>query len=180
MRKIALAAVIAAAVAAPAYAETTNGLYAGGQVGYHDTGSIAGLSIDGVTYGGYAGVHHELSGPFVVGLEGNYSFSSGDLDSEYGFNAHAGMKFGKSALLFARAGYQWVNFDLVHIAEDGLGRPLTGPELAVINGQDDTDGGFLTGAGLQFGIGDRASIRAVVDTIEFDTVKVTAGFALHF
>ena len=179
MRKLALTAILALA-ASPAFADTTSGLYAGGQIGYHDTGSILGQSIDGLTYGGYVGVNRELSGPFVVGAEGNYSFSSGDLDSEYGFNAHAGVKFGKSALAFVRAGYQWVDFDLVHIAEDGLGRPLTAPELAIIDGQDDTDGGFLTGAGLQFGIGERASIRTVVDTIEFETVKVSAGFALHF
>lgn len=170
-----------ALAATPAFADPQSGLYGGAQIGYQDIGSIGPATIDGFNYGGYAGFHRDLlGGPLVIGMEANFSLGTGDLDSEYGFNAHVGLGLSDKVLLFTRAGYQWVNLDLVHVFEDALGRPLTGPERITYEAADDTDGGFLTGAGLQYSLNSRSSARIVVDTIEFDTVKVSLGVALHF
>ncbi|MEO0880892.1 MAG: hypothetical protein AAFY22_14415, partial [Pseudomonadota bacterium] len=88
--------------------------------------------------------------------------------------------FSEGSMVFVRAGYQWVNFDLVNISEEALGRPLTDAEIAILDDADDTEGGFLVGAGVQIGLGEKFSTRAVVDTIEFDSIRITGGVAYHF
>ncbi len=182
MKKLAfICTAMFAFAAAPASADQLSGVYGGVQVGYHDIGTItAGSGVEGVTYGGYVGLNQRVGGNFVVGAEGNFDLGSSDIDSEYGLNAYAGVAVGQSSMIFLRSGYQWTDFNLVGITEDLLGRVLTAAELALLDGADDNAGGYVFGGGVQFGIGDNVSIRGVVDTVEFDTVKVSGGIAFHF
>src|SRR3546814_3936284 len=48
-------------------------------------------------------------GPVVIGAEGNVGKGFGDIDWEYGVAGRAGFRAGESGLIFASAGYQWVN-----------------------------------------------------------------------
>lgn len=176
-----IAAAAAVFTIAPAAADQIDGVYVGGQIGYHDVGSLpGGGDIDGVTYGGYGGFNRPIGGNLFVGGEGNFNLGGGDIDSEYGLNAHIGAAVGPATSIFLRGGYQWVDFDLVGATEDFLGRPLTPVEADLLDGADDTDGGVLVGGGVQFGLAPNISVRGVVDTIEFDTVRVTGGLSLHF
>lgn len=182
MKKLAfLCAATTALMTAPASADQLNGFYVGAQAGYHDIGaSIGGNDVAGVIYGAYAGINRRLAGNLVVGAEGNFNLGSNDIDSEYGLNANLGIALQGSSMVFLRGGYQWTDFDLVNISEDALGRPLSPAEITLLDAADDTDSGFLFGGGVQFGLGENLSVRAVVDTIEFDTVRATGGVAIHF
>lgn len=55
-----------------------SGLYAGGQLGYGDIGSSAGLNGSGMTGGLFAGYRADF-GQFVGGVEGNFDWSDIDL-----------------------------------------------------------------------------------------------------
>lgn len=191
MKKLLLLSTAALAVSTvSAHADTQNGLYLGAQIGYHDIDTISSddiafpnvddIDISSFNYGGYAGINFDLpANNLVVGAEGNFLLGSSDFDSEYGLAAHLGMTFGPS-MLFVRGGYQWVNLDLEEIVEDALDIDLTDAEEDLLDLVDDTDGGYLLGAGLQVGLGESLSVRGVVDTIEFDSVRITGGIAFHF
>ena len=191
MKKIFLLSTAALALSTvSAHADTQNGLYIGAQIGYHDIDTIGADDIDfpdiddvdisSFNYGGYAGINFDLpANNLVVGAEGNFLLGSNDFDSEYGLTGHLGMTLGPS-MLFVRGGYQWVNLDLEEIVEDTLNIDLTDEQSDFIDDLDDTEGGYLLGAGLQIGLGDSLSVRGVVDTIEFDSVRVTGGVAFHF
>jgi outer membrane immunogenic protein len=149
-----LAAVAALAmVPAAASADVGEGAYAGLQGGYHDIDGGA----DGGIFGGYLGYNFNTGGNLVVGVEANANIGTGDIDAEYGASVHIGGKFGDNGLLFARGGYQEVDFE-------NFG----------------SDGDYLLGVGAEFGIGERTSLRAVLDTIAFDSTRATAGFSFRF
>lgn len=180
MRKIAFTkfAVIGAAmgaIALPAAAqaqsttETGPEVYIGASAGIHDLGS--GLpNDDGGIYGVVAGVDFPVGETFFVGAEGNYHIGDGAIDSEYGIAARAGVRVGERAKVFVRGGYQEVDFDLGNLL--GVNPPA---------GLDDTDGDYLVGAGLEFGLGDSpVSFRAGIDTIAFDSTRATVGVLYTF
>src|SRR3546814_14861996 len=48
-------------------------------------------------------------GPAFVGVEGNVTKGFSDIDWEYGVRGRAGVRAGDSGMIFASAGYQWVN-----------------------------------------------------------------------
>jgi hypothetical protein len=158
-----LVAAAAAAMMLPAAAQaqdTGSGLYAGAQVGYHDYGS----NIDATILGGYVGFNAPVGETLVGGLEGNYNFGiGGDADAEYGVSAHLGFRTG-TGMVFGRAGYQEVNFDFGPNDDAG----------------DDTAGGWLVGIGGEFGFGANTAFRVALDTIEFDSARITGGITFHF
>jgi len=158
-------------LATPAMAQDTGkpDIYVGGEVGYHDLGSNPIGASDGAIYGVYAGVDVPVGPVLVLGLEGNFNLGSNAIDSDYGVAGKIGANIGERAQLFVRGGYQEVNFDLGQVS-GGL----------VTGGLDDTDGDYLLGVGGQYKIAPNASIRLVVDTIAFDTTRVTGGVAFHF
>ena len=48
-------------------------------------------------------------------------------------------------------------------------------------GTDDTDGDYLVGAGVEFGLGDSPiAFRAGIDTIAFDSTRATVGVLYKF
>lgn len=145
--------------------------YVGASLGIHDLG--LGLRDDSATiYGVVAGVDVPVGEKFFVGAEGNFHFGDGPIDNEYGIAARAGVRVGKTGKVFVRGGYQEVDFDLVNI----LGGP--GP---VPPGTDTSDGDYLVGAGVEFGLGESpVRFRAGLDTIAFDTTRATVGVLLAF
>lgn len=161
----------AAAVAAtPAMAQSEADFYIGGQAGYHDLGdNPLGGDDDGAIVGVYGGVDVPVGERLILGVEGNWNRGSNAIDYEYGIAGKLGVRVGERAQVFARGGYQEVDVD--------LGNVVNGPVPA---GLDDTDGDYLVGAGAQYRLNENLSLRGVVDTIEFDTVRLTAGLAYHF
>ncbi|MEM6682157.1 MAG: outer membrane beta-barrel protein [Pseudomonadota bacterium] len=195
--KISLLALVMSAImgTAPALAQ---GAYVGAQIGYHDidTGldeddqALVGddFGINGVLYGLYGGYDFEINDDFIAGVEVNFNLATSDLDSDYGVAARVGYKASDSTLLFARGGYQEVNLDAlnvaVEVAEAINGGPISDAERdaleAGIDDVDDSDGGFLIGIGGEFMLQDNLALRVAFDTIEFDSTRLTAGFAFKF
>jgi hypothetical protein len=71
--------------------------------------------------------------------------------------------------LFVRGGFQEVNRELEQFL------------LPQVIGLDDTDGDYLVGAGVEFGLGDGpVRFRAGIDTIAFDTTRATVGVLFGF
>ena len=175
MKKIAfttLAAMGAIALPAAAQAQTaTQGpeLYVGASAGIHDLG-IGLPDDDGGIYGVVAGVDVPVGETFFVGAEGNYHFGDGAIDEEYGVAARVGARVGERGKVFVRGGYQEVNFDVQNLV--GINPPA---------GFDTTDGDYLVGAGVEFGLGDSpVRFRAGIDTLAFDSTRATAGVIFGF
>lgn len=178
MRKISFIkpAIIGAAIGAmalPAAAQAQSNdapeVFVGGSVGIHDLG--LGLpDDDGTIYGIVAGVDFPVGETFFVGAEGNFHFGSGAIDNEYGVAARAGVRVGESAKLFVRGGYQEVDLDVSNLL--GVNPPP---------GFNTSDGDYLVGAGVEFGLGDGpVRFRAGLDTIAFDTTRATVGVLFAF
>lgn len=188
MKKIALiasAAVLPFAVPSMAYAQEATGAhpYVGVQVGHHDLGADTedlddeDFDIDdsGIIYGVYGGVDFDLGTSAVVGVEGNFNLGNGPIDTEYGVAGRIGFRAGTGTVVFARAGYQWVNVD---------GEGLLGIDEDIIEDDDldidDTIGDYLVGVGADIAVGPSMGIRVAVDTIAFDTLRPTLGAHLRF
>ncbi|MFM7403226.1 MAG: outer membrane protein [Erythrobacter sp.] len=167
-----LAAMGAIALPAAAQAQSTEAAkvepYVGASAGFHDLG-IGLPGDDGGIYGIVAGVDVPVGETFFVGAEGNYHIGDGTIDNEYGIAARAGVRVGDNAKLFVRGGYQEVDFDFSRFV------------TPAVVGFDDTDGDYLVGAGVEFGLGDGAvRMRAGVDTIAFDSTRATVGLLYAF
>lgn len=197
MKKIlALTAAATAFVAAPAAAQDGTEFYAGATAGYHDVTEIdfteIGLDqqtgVNGAIFGGFAGVTLPTEGNMVLGLEGTVMGGTDSIDMEYGVSGIVGTRIGTDSRVYARAGYHWVDLDIEGIANnvaDDFG--FTGAERALLIAEleagldgEDTGDGYLLGIGADFGLGSNAFVRANVDTVEFDTVRATAGLGLRF
>jgi outer membrane immunogenic protein len=167
----ALAAMGAIALPAAAQAQSTAQgpeVYVGATAGIHDLG-IGLPDDDGGIYGVVAGVDLPVGETLFVGAEGNYNIGDGAIDSEYGIAARAGVRVGDSAKVYVRGGYQEVDFNLSRLVP---GAPA---------GSDDTDGDYLVGAGVEFGLGDSPiAFRAGIDTIAFDSTRATVGVLYKF
>ncbi|MEM6414885.1 MAG: outer membrane beta-barrel protein [Pseudomonadota bacterium] len=175
----------ATVVSGTASAQPLEGPYVGAQIGFHgvdDGDDVFNIEPDigGFIYGAYGGYTARLNDYLLLGLEGNFNLGTADIDRDAGINANIGVPIGRNASVFLRGGYQWVNFDLENIAEDILNVELTPAQIDLLDAAEDGDGGFLVGAGVQIGIGPNLSLRTVIDTIEFDTVRATGGVTLHF
>ena len=181
---VTIAALAAAAIAMPAQAQDTASTthpYVGVQVGHHDVGipedAAPPLTLDdsGMIYGVFAGVDFDLGNRLVAGIEGNYNLGRSAIDSEYGAAARLGLRTRTGSIVFVRAGYQWVDFDIEN---------FTGvPNLPA--GLPDTADDFLVGGGLDIVMNgepdeSHARLRIAVDTISFDSLRGTAGINFAF
>ncbi|WP_156680022.1 opacity protein [Sphingomonas profundi] len=124
--------------------------------------------MDGALIEGVVGANVPL-GPVFVGVEGNAAKGFKDIDWEYGVKGRAGVRAGDSGLIYASAGYQWVN---------GKGKRgfadrsdwIYGVGLEV--GPKDIGLGGLTGnSGVR--------LRLQADTYDFDSVRPMAGLVFH-
>jgi len=167
----ALAAMGAIALPAAAQAQTTAQgpeVYVGATAGIHDLG-FGFPDDDGGIYGVVAGVDVPVGESLFVGVEGNYNIGDGAIDSEYGVAARAGVRVGETAKVYVRGGFQEVDFNLRRFVP-----------LAPANA-DDTDGDYLVGAGVEFGLGESpVRFRAGIDTIAFDSTRATVGVLFGF
>ncbi|WP_162199222.1 outer membrane beta-barrel protein [Aurantiacibacter gangjinensis] len=156
---------IAMPVAAQDQADPFDGAHIGTTIGYHDIDGPA----DGFIIGARIGYDLPVGNDVVVGAEANANFGTGDIDAEYGTNVRIGTRFGerRNALLFARFGYQEVDFDLPDVIDD-------------IDEVDTTSGDYMLGIGADFGINESSSTRLAIDTIGFDSIRFTAGYTIHF
>lgn len=112
-------------------------------------------------------------GAFFIGAEGNVAKGvDGTIDWQYGVAGRAGFRAGESGLIYAKAGYEWVNFT------DG----------AVTGGRDYGDEvygiGFEAGP-REIGLGgltgeSGARIRLEVTTRDFESIRPMAGVVFHF
>ncbi|MBZ6378744.1 hypothetical protein B5C34_11315 [Pacificimonas flava] len=140
-----------------------------------------GYGIDGGTFGGYAGYSAPLGRNAIIGAEINGAFGESEIDGEYGITGHIGVVPTEGVMLFARGGYQEINFDTGNILEEfGQLNPDVEEDIDDDDlGLDDTQGDYTVGAGAEFAAGPGA-FRVAVDTVAFDTIKVGAGYTLRF
>lgn len=164
MRKYLLAALAASVFAAPAAAQDFSGFRVEGLVGYDklqsgnddgdgtDTSEDEGdESIEGVVFGVGAGYDFDLGG-FVAGIEGEFSESTGEQESDEtidGFNFNTSVETGRDLYVGGRVGFKASPRTLIYAK---AGYTNTSIEAAV---EDDTDRfEFDTNVdGLRLGVG---------------------------
>jgi outer membrane immunogenic protein len=187
MKKIALlVSAVALPLAVPGVAnaqESGAHPYIGAQVGMHDLGvsesdiDTAGFDLDdnAITYGVYGGVDFDLGKSAIIGVEGNFNLGNGPIDREYGVAGRIGFRAKGGTVIFARAGWQWINID---------GAGLIGVDEDLIDDDDLGDAGtiddYLVGVGADIAVGKKMGIRVAVDTVSFDTLRPSVGVHLRF
>ncbi|MEL6528662.1 MAG: outer membrane beta-barrel protein [Pseudomonadota bacterium] len=179
-----LAAAAAFAVPSAAFAQDAGQpeVTIGASGGYHDLGigddleDIAGpdASDSGAIFGGFVAVDVPVSSTFFVGVEGNAHIGTGAIDADYGASARLGYRAENGTKVYLRGGYQWVDVDAAELA--GVDGDLFDEDDL---GIDTTVGDYLVGAGVDVPVG-QVSIRGNIDTISFDTVRLTAGVGFRF
>lgn len=131
-----------------------------------------GRDFDGGLVQGVAGVNVPL-GPVFVGVEGNAAKGvKGDIDWEYGVAGRAGFRMGESGLIYAKAGYQWVNFDA--LGDDSRDFHDITAGLGVEIGPKDIGLGGVTG---NSGVRLRLEVNSFGD---FNSFQPMAGAIFHF
>ena len=121
--------------------------------------------------GAFAGYDLPLGPGAFVGAEVNFNVGFGSIDSEYGIAGRLGTRLPGGAKIYARGGYQQVDFDFEEIFD------IDDPDL--FDGLDDSDGDYIVGLGADFPLGG-SLVRVNLDTVGFDTVRATAGVGFKF
>lgn len=184
---LAAAGALALPAAAQAQDSTKADITIGASVGMHDLGIDLGdfdadngefddLNIDDSAeiYGGFIAADFPVGEGAFAGVEGNYHFGSGPIESEYGVAARLGFKTSGGSKIYARGGYQWVDLDienLTGVSEDFL----DDNDINV----DDVAGDYLVGVGVEVPVSN-VVLRANVDTVAFDTLRGTVGVGFKF
>jgi outer membrane immunogenic protein len=127
-----------------------------------------GSRMEGWLVGGVAGFNVPL-GPVFVGAEGNAAKGFNDIDWEYGARGRFGFRAGESGLIYASAGYQWVQgrrgFENRHDVMYGVGVEV-GPQSIGLGG--------ITGES-----GPR--LRLAMETYgDFESLRPSVGVIWHF
>lgn len=151
--------------------------FIGVQAGVHDLGlddieNDFAVEVDdsGTILGAFAGYDLPLGPGAFVGAEVNYNIGFGAVDSELGIAGRIGARLPGGAKVYARGGYQHVDLDIEEILDADLGGEFDG---------DDGDGDYIVGLGADFPLG-KTFVRVNLDTIQFDTVRATAGVGVKF
>ena len=151
--------------------------FIGVQAGVHDLGlddieNDFAVEVDdsGTIIGAFAGYDLPLGPGAFVGAEVNYNIGFGAVDSELGIAGRIGARLPGGAKVYARGGYQHVDLDIEEILDADLGGEFDG---------DDGDGDYIVGLGADFPLG-KTFVRVNLDTIQFDTVRATAGVGVKF
>ena len=167
MRKIAfIAAVAAAAVSAPAFAQ---GAYVGVGVTHENTSTSA--DLEGVGFSGVggtilAGYSVPLSGNVFAGVEANFDLSSAKLgdkvdgleaDNAFGISARLGTNLSEKTSLFGRVGYQRgrLSFTADSVKES------------------ESFDGVRFGAGVQTAVSEKVSLRAEYSRTHYSLSKIS-------
>ena len=151
--------------------------YIGLQGGYHefDSGNNGPLNTncngssgcpDGGLIEGFAGINIPL-GPVFGGVEGNLAKGFKGLDWEYGIMGRFGARAGDSGLIYAKAGYQWVETKEEQGNDDhwayGVGVEVGPKDIGL--------GGLTGNAGVR--------LRLEATTYDFQSVRPMVGVVLH-
>lgn len=157
-------------------------VYAGLSGGYHDLGVDkdelgplpAGVEISDASpiVGGFVGVDFPLGSKAFAGVEGNLHVGTDVIDYEYGGSARLGIRSANGAKFYVRGGYQEVDLDLSKIVNVPV-------PPGTFTGFDDSDGDILAGVGADIPVG-RSALRFNLDTLSFDSIRATVGFAIGF
>lgn len=130
-------------------------------------GSPLGGRMNGALISGIAGVNVPL-GPVFVGAEGNATKGFRDIDWEYGVRGRVGARAGESGMIFASAGYQWVNGKRSYSDQKdwiyGVGVELGPKDIGL--------GGVTGNSGIR--------IRLQMETYDFDSLRPMGGVVFHF
>ena len=181
MRKYVVAALLAAGVATPAFAQDTqsfSGLRVEGLVGY-DRAEVEDAGSDGISYG--VGVGYDMrAGGAVFGVEAEATESTVDecvggvevtgdelcakLGRDLYVGGRAGALVGPNALLYAKAGY---TNGRVKLDYDAPGTTADFSDSANLDG-------VRVGAGVEFGLGTNAYAKA-----EYRYSNYEQGFEKH-
>ena len=147
--------------------------YVGVLGGYHtfdkdsEFGSPRGGSMNGALISGIADVNIPL-GPVFVGAEGNATKGFSDIDWEYGVRGRVGARAGESGMVFATAGYQWVNGKRAYSDQKdwiyGVGVEVGPKDIGL--------GGVTGNSGIR--------IRLQMETYDFDSLRPMGGVVFHF
>jgi opacity protein-like surface antigen len=147
--------------------------YVGVLGGYHtfdkdsEFGSPRGGRMNGGLVSGVAGVNLPL-GPAFVGVEGNATKGFGDIDWEYGVRGRVGARAGESGMIFASAGYQWVNGKRAYSDQKdwiyGVGVEVGPKDIGL--------GGVTGNSGVR--------LRLQAETYDFSSIRPMAGVIFHF
>lgn len=176
MRTLILAAITAAAAAAPAFAQDANftGPRAEAVVGWDHVGddSISNGSRDGAVYGGQIGYDHQ-AGKAVFGVEGEVTGSTtkdtangvlvaGDrlrvsAGRDLYVGARAGVVVGDGALIYAKGGYTNARFNTHYTS--------TTSDIE----DHDTVGGFRVGAGAEVKLNDKVYLKGEYRYSKYDS-----------
>ena len=191
MRKYALAALFAATVATPAFAQSTapfTGLRVEGLVGYDNAGNEDVDKSDGVAYGVGLGYDFQM-GNMVAGVEGEYADSTVDecvqnfdvtgdeLCAKVGRDLYVGGRIGSmvgpQTLLYGKVGYTNARLETEYT-------PVTGSQVEVGENLD----GVRLGAGLEHAIGPNSFVKAEYRYSNyeqgFEKHQALAGFGFRF
>ena len=192
MKKLVFTSLMAAGafalpVAAQAQDTTKPDITIGASVGMHDLGVDLGdldaddgefndFNIDDTAeiYGGFAAIDVPVGESMFAGVEGNFHFGSGPIESEYGVSGRLGFKTKGGSKIYARGGYQWVDLDLGNLT--GLDEDFLDENNIDVK---DVGGDYLVGVGVEVPVSS-VVLRANVDTIAFDTLRGTVGVAIKF
>lgn len=130
-------------------------------------GSPRGGKMNGGLIQGVAGVNIPL-GPVFVGAEGNVAKGFSDIDWEYGVKGRLGARAGDSGMVYASAGYEWVNGRRAYADHSdwiyGVGVEVGPKDIGL--------GGVTGNSGVR--------LRLEVDTYDFDSIRPMAGVIMHF
>lgn len=107
-------------------------------------------------------------GPLVVGVEGQGSRGFQDIKWEYGAMGRVGFRAGESGLIFARAGYRWIE-----------GKRGFGDDKNEIYGVGVEVGPKSIGMGGVTG-NSGVRLRLVVDTYDLKSIRPSAALVFHF
>lgn len=130
------------------------GPYVAGEVGYENGEA----GFDQIILGGAAGYSFALNEQFYVAGEAEIHWSEESfVDFTWGFTGNLGYRVDTDLAVFGRVGYREFNFD-------GFG----------------SDGDYTLGAGFQYALNDKLSLRPILDTIAFDSIGVRAGVVYSF
>jgi outer membrane immunogenic protein len=184
MRKYIVAALFAAGLATPAFAQDTGATFSGVRVeglGGYESAKVEGDSADGIVYGGAVGFDIQ-SGTMVFGVEGEFTDTNIDecvkgvtiatdtLCAEFGRDLFAGGRIGAviggSTLAYVKGGYTNARVALDY--EDGTAGTTADFKLG-----ENLDG-VRVGAGLEFAIGANTYAKA-----EYRYSNYEQGFEKH-
>ncbi|MGY6551781.1 MAG: outer membrane protein [Erythrobacter sp.] len=123
---------------------------------------------NGIVYGVFAAADKPLRDNLFAGLEVNAHLGTRAVSSDLGASLRLGLRAESGTKVYVRAGYQWVNLN-----RDNFTGALDPQTSTSVNN-------YLIGGGVEFPVYRQLTLRTNFDTVGFDIVRATSGFAYKF